>query len=379
MLTTAELQQKVEDITEGKMCQGMSDELLINNAKLAWEEAGGFDPPKTDDPEWKFWWSLLAYRYANLRMRRIDRPEDLRVADKLFKLNSTTLGDAREITFITYLASIYRLGVLSRLKLQEPWETNYNEEIKNLWKTLEAKKSDWEILEAKKPDVEVGSDKPNFPFETLFHNLLELSSYFLGLDTTKLHGRHTFYTLPSFGSKNSRSYRILHSKNKFSEVRYPKKIAIQIAMSDPNAIVYQLDSIQIPYDPKKIAKQKRESSSGQTSVGRSNKLSDKREWLAVPNMTFLHRLNPPKEHSLEFLTWILYQSRMEPLPDDDNSRHVKGRLKKSLVEWSGCSNPFITVRTESTFVNPEMETPIIGVVHESVLKYIYDYDPSKLY
>lgn len=370
MLTTEELKEKVNEITNEKLCQGISDESLINKAKGAWDEAGGFDLPETKDPEWKFWWSLLAFRYANLRMRRIDGLEDLQVADKLFQLNSATFGKASEITSITYLASIYRLSVLSRLNTLQPKEENYKKEIQNLWKTLMSKKSDYEF------DSNKRAERVKYPFETAFHNLLELSSYFLGLEAHELHGKHTFYSLPFF--ETNQSYRILHSKNKNSGIRYPKKIAIEIALSDPNAIVYQLDSIEISSDSKEDAKHKKDSSEEEKALDpRIFPSVKKREWLALPNKAHLQSANPPKEHSLEYLTWILYQFKKERLPDDDNSRHVKGRLKKCLVEWSGYNIPFDTSRGETTRINSDMKTPIIGVVHESVLKNIYQYKPKK--
>lgn len=229
-----EIQSFVEKITDSKACYDGTDNAILD-AESAWDKYGVTDIQKYNQEE-NFWLSLLAYRYSHLLMRKKSEFKTLEKCDSLLKFISDQIKITHEFNYFHNLSLIYRISVIHRIKkLSNDQSGLYDKQIQTIWNQLNGIKNEFG------PDVIRREDFRGFPINSIFHNLLELTCYYNELDYRSLEGANTYLGITLPINMGKKKYRIIHSKKNYSEKLYPLTIARDIALNEPDSIVFQID------------------------------------------------------------------------------------------------------------------------------------------
>ncbi len=223
---SAELKKIIDAITGKKVVAGGTAHAL-EYAKNAWEKCGGDEliPEMDENAESRFWWRLLAYRYANLLMRVAGSIDDFRFAEKLFD-KATGMKDPKgkqSYRELTLLSKIYRIAVIRRILSSDAIDSEerakYSTLQNNVWSSL--------FNSRLSLDTEIHTNSPSL--QTCFHHLLEVTSYGNGLAYEDgLEGQNVIIGIPD--SKFD-GYQVVDNRQAFSTTLYryctlPKPVAL---------------------------------------------------------------------------------------------------------------------------------------------------------
>jgi len=338
-ITLDTLIQRVIEITDEKVCEGQW-KVALRKAEKLWDEIDGFDFCKTEsDYECRFWWAMLAYRYAHLLMNDKNDTEIVGKADKLFEAVYSVNQEQGGMSYLGTYAGIYRLATLFRLRMLDPQKYDLEDKIATLWNKL------GDVTESN--NLKRSTTVEDRPLHFHYRNMFELASYFIGKSSHSFAGRDTFCGLPFSGYSNTNGYRLVFSDRVNKMILYPIKIARQIALGYKNAIVYQIDS-----NPPQNGK-----------------------WLSKNNLNSSPILSVPPAHTLRMLTWLLYNPDDRLLPTGEYARRIKSLLREELQKFADCEEPFTTNHGQGVKLT-DYPLTVIGIVHDSIFASLYDSIPK---
>ncbi|MDZ7697718.1 MAG: hypothetical protein U5R49_12625 [Deltaproteobacteria bacterium] len=280
------------------------------------------------------WPSLCAYRLAHLIMRTASDTESLLDAEQYFM-------EAARATSLGPLPALYRLAALHRLrKLSADVDKAH---IRNA------------ISKAEEAIRESSVDKRTQIQDHLF-NLLELTSYFSGIDYTEVEGMGEY---PN-GRKPAHSWILVGPEPQMAEVRYSEPYAMEelaaIEEGHPNAVFFILWSL---------------TSAKRHNVPKAQWKTAQEKWkkASYPVLKLLALLLRQTSKSLDHLRYEFLGSSDFT---SDAFNQNKLRLKKHLAQLTnmGVSNILVETGQDVPRINPHIE--IYGALEESALYFQYE-------